>query len=112
MADLNDATNDFPYMQYPEVESLTKVVCDIGDVLLVADDGSHPPLSIQSSSILLSTASKVFRTLFRGSFAEGETMRNATDSLAEIRVSDAPVNVLLLCQLLHFQGDLVKVKHE
>ncbi|KAM0706399.1 hypothetical protein Q7P35_005725 [Cladosporium inversicolor] len=112
MADLKDATNDFPYMQYPEVERLTKVVCDIGDVLLVADDGSHPPLRTQASSVLLSTASKVFRTLLRGSFAEGEAMRNATHSLVEIRVSDTPADLLLLCQLLHFQGDLDKVKHE
>lgn len=112
MADLNDATNDFPYTQYPEVEPLTKAVCDIGDVLLIADDGSHPPLRIQASSVLLSTVSKVFRTLFRGSFAEGEAMRNATDSLVEIRVSDAPSDILLLCQPLHFQGDLNNVRGE
>jgi hypothetical protein len=102
MADLNFAMNDFPYTQYPEVEALTKVVCDIGDVLLVADNGSDPPLRVQASSVLLSIASKVFRTLYRGSSAEGEAMRNATRSLTEIRVSDSPADLLLLCQLLHF----------
>jgi hypothetical protein len=112
MADLNFATDDFPYTQYPEIEPLTKVVCDIGDVLLVADDGSHLPLRIQASSVLLSTASKVFRTLFRSGFAEGEAMRNAAESSPEIRVSDAPADLLLLCQLLHFQGDLENVTHQ
>jgi hypothetical protein len=112
MADINGAMNAFPYAQYPEVEPLTKVVCDIGDVLLVADDGSHPPLRIQASSVLLSTASKVFRALFRGSFAESEAIRNAAGNPVEIRVSDAPAEMLLLCQLLHLQGDLETVRHQ
>jgi len=112
MADLNDTTSDFPYTQYPEVEPLTAIVCDIGDVLLVADDGSHPPLRIQASSVLLSTASKVFRALFRGSFAEGEALCNAAELPAEIRISDAPDDILLLCQLLHFRGDLENVRHQ
>lgn len=39
-------------------------------------------------------------------------MRNAAESPAEIRVSDSPADLLLLCQLLHFQGDLENVTHQ
>jgi hypothetical protein len=53
-----------------------------------------------------------FRALFSGTFAEGEIIRNAAGSPVEIRVSDAPSDPLLLCQLLHFQGDLDKVRPE
>lgn len=112
MADLTYATSAFPYEQYPEVEPLTKVLCDTGDVLLVADDCSHPPLRIQVSSFLLSTASKVFRALFRGTFAEGRAVLDAAGSSIEILVRDDPSDLLLLCQLLHFQGDLTNVRHE
>lgn len=112
MTDLDDSTRDFPYGQYPEVEPLTTVLCDAGDVLLVADDDSRPPQRIQVSSVLLSTASKVFRALFNSAFAEGEALRNAAESGVEIHVSDAPSDLLLLCQLLHFQGDLDDIRHE
>jgi hypothetical protein len=112
MADLDDATSNFPYGKYPEVEPLTTILCNTGDVLLIADDDSRPPLRMQVSSVLLSTASKVFRALFNGAFAEGEAVRNAAGIPVEIRVSDAPCDLLLLCQLLHFQGDLDKVRHQ
>ena len=39
-------------------------------------------------------------------------MRNAADPHTESRVSDAPADLLLLCQLLHFQGDLERVRHQ
>ena len=112
MADLTYASSAFPYGQYPEIEPLTKVLCDAGDVLLVADDCSHSPLRIQVSSFLLSAASKVFRVLFRGTFAEGKAVRDAAGSSVEILVRDDPSDLLLLCQPLHFQGDLTKVRHE
>jgi hypothetical protein len=110
MANLDDTTSNFPYEQYPEVEPLTTILCDTGDVLLVADADSRPPMRIQVSSILLSTASKVFRALFSGAFAEAKAVRNAAGTPVEIRVSDAPSDLLLLCQLLHFQGDLDHVR--
>ena len=112
MADLDETTSDFPYGQYPEVEPLTIVLSDSGDVLLAADNDSRPPLRIQVSSVLLSTASKVFRALFSGAFAEDEAVRNAAGAPVEIRVSDDPSDFLLLCQLLHFQGDLDRVRHQ
>ena len=111
MANTYDAASDFPYGQYPEIEPLTKTLCDTGDVLLIADNGSHPALRIRVSSVLLFTASKVFRALLCGSFAEGEAIRTTAGRPVEIRVSDSPSDLLLLCQLLHFQGDLDKVRH-
>lgn len=111
MADINNAKNAFPYARYPDVEPPTKVVCDAGDIFLVADDGSQPPLRIQASSVF-SIASRVFRALPSGVFAEAEAISNAAENLVEIHISDAPSGLLLLCQLLHFQGDLDKVRHE
>jgi hypothetical protein len=110
MANLDKTTSDFPYEQYPEIEPLTTILCNTGDVLLDADADSRAPMKIQVSSFLLSTASKVFRALFSGAFAEAEAVRNAAGTPVEIRVSDAPFDLLLLCQLLHFQGDIDHVR--
>lgn len=69
-------------------------------------------MRVQVSSVLLSTASKVFRALSNGAFAEGKAVRNAAGTPVEIRVSDAPSDLLLLYQLLHFQGDLGRIRYQ
>lgn len=61
---------------------------------------------------MLSVASKVFKALFSGSFAEAEAIRNSPYAAIEIRINDHPSDALLLCQLLHFHGNLDKLDYE
>ena len=86
-------------------EAPTETVCDFGDVILNIDDGWHPPVKIQVSSCILATASKVFKALFSNRFAEGHAMRAEHQSPSEILIKDTPKDLLLLCKLLHWQGD-------
>jgi hypothetical protein len=86
-------------------ESRSETVCDFGDVILNFDDGFHPAVKIQVSSCILATASKVFKALFSNRFAEGHAMRTEHQSPSEILIKDTPKDLLLLCKLLHWQGD-------
>lgn len=75
-------------------------MCEFGDIMLVIEDGYHPQLKIKVSSCMLASTSKVFRTLFRGCFVEGEAIRAGT---REIYMNDKPAPMLALCQLLHMR---------
>jgi len=75
-------------------------MCEFGDIMLVIEDGFHPQLKIKASSCILASTSKVFRTLFRGCFIEGEAIRAGT---REIYMNDNPAPMLALCQLLHLK---------
>jgi hypothetical protein len=75
-------------------------MCEFGDIMLVIEDGYHPQLKIKVSSCILASTSKVFRTLFRGCFIEGEAIRAGT---REIYMNDKPAPMLALCQLLHLK---------
>jgi hypothetical protein len=75
-------------------------MCEFGDIMLVIEDGYHPQLKIKVSSCVLASTSKVFRTLFRGCFIEGEAIRAGT---REIYMNDKPAPMLALCQLLHLK---------
>jgi hypothetical protein len=86
-------------------EARTETVCDFGDVILNVEDGFHPGVKIQVSSCILATASKVFRALFSNRFAEGKAMRAEHQSPSKILIEDTPKDLLLLCKLLHWQGD-------
>jgi hypothetical protein len=57
------------------------------------------------SSCILATASKVFKALFSNRFAEGKAMRAEHQTPSEILIKDTPKDLLLLCKLLHWQGD-------
>lgn len=76
-------------------------LCEFGDVTLVIEDGYHPQLKMKVNSCILASTSKVFRTLFRGCFAEGEAIRSGTTR--EIYMNDKPTPMLALCQLLHLK---------
>jgi hypothetical protein len=86
-------------------EPRSETVCDFGDVILNVDDGFHPAVKIQVSSCILATASKVFKALFSNRFAEGKAMRAEHQAPSEILIKDTPQDLLLLCKLLHWQGD-------
>ena len=81
-------------------ESASKSMCEFGDIMLVIEDGRHPQLKLQVNSCILASTSKVFRTLLRGCFAEGEAIRSGT---REIYMNDKPAPMLALCQLLHLK---------
>lgn len=123
MAHIRNRGEDFWGAQITEVfddlaqsemshEAPTQVVYETGDVVLVADDGIHSAQKMKVSTVVLSVASKVFKALFSGGFAEAETIRNSVHDAVEIRISDHPSDALLLCQLLHFQGNLEKLSYE
>lgn len=76
-------------------------MCEFGDIMLVIEDGYHPQMKIRVSSCMLSSTSKVFRTLFRGCFLEGQAISTGT---REIYMSDKPAPMLALCQLLHLKA--------
>jgi hypothetical protein len=82
-------------------------MCEFGDIVLVIEDGFHPQLKIKASSCILASTSKVFRTLFRGCFIEGEAIRAGT---REIYMNDKPAPMLTLCQLLHLKPVEPKVR--
>lgn len=88
--------------------SPNEILCEFGDVTLIADDGFHPILKIRVSSCILSTASKVFTALFSKNFAEGQALRkDAADGQSiELHMGDRPADLLALCKLLHFRGDV------
>ena len=86
-------------------ETSPETVCDFGDIILNVDDGYHPAVKIQVSSCILATASKVFKALFSNRFAEGHALRAEHQSPSEILIKDTPKDLLLLCKLLHWQGD-------
>ena len=76
-------------------------MCEFGDIMLVIEDGYHPQMKIRVSSCMLSSTSKVFRTLFRGCFLEGQAIPAGT---REIYMNDKPAPMLAMCQLLHLKA--------
>lgn len=90
----------------------TETVCESGDVIFPAGDGAQPALKIKVSSSLLSHASKVFEKMFSGGSAEAKALCNAGNIPTEMRIVDPPADLLLLCQLLHFQGDIQSTTHQ
>ena len=99
-----DVDNDVPSF-VNLFDKHSESVCDFGDVILNVDDGWHPAIKIQVSSCILATASKVFKALFSNRYAEGQAMRAEHQTPTEILVKDSPKDLLLLCKLLHWQGD-------
>jgi hypothetical protein len=81
-------------------EPSSQNMCEFGDILLVIEDGYHPQLRLKVNSCILASTSKVFRTLLRGCFAEGEAIRAGT---REVYMNDHPRPMLALCQLLHLK---------
>ncbi|GAB7322607.1 hypothetical protein MBLNU13_g03520t1 [Cladosporium sp. NU13] len=75
-------------------------LCEFGDIMLVIEDGYHPQMKIRVSSCMLSSTSRVFRTLFRGCFVEGQAIPDGT---REIFMNDKPAPMLAMCQLLHLK---------
>lgn len=90
----------------------THVVCDSGDILLIADDGFYPPPKIKVSSVLLSIDSKVFEALLSGGSSESQAIRDASGTSVKVRTSDAASDLLLLGQPLHFKSNLYSVNHQ
>jgi hypothetical protein len=86
-------------------EPRSETVCDFGDIILVVDDDFHPAVKIKVSSCILATARKVFKALFSNRFAEGKAVRAEHQTPCEILIKDTPNDLLLLCKLLHWQGD-------
>lgn len=76
-------------------------MCEFGDIMLVIEDNCHPQMKIRVSSCMLSSTSKVFRTLFRGCFLEGQAIPAGT---REIYMNDKPAPMLAMCQLLHLKA--------
>lgn len=81
-------------------EPASQSMCEFGDIMLVVEDGIHKQLKLQVNSCILASTSKVFKTLFRGCFAEGEAIRAGT---REVYMNDNPTPMLALCQLLHLK---------
>lgn len=82
-------------------------MCEFGDIMLVIEDGYHAQMKIRVSSCMLSSTSKVFRTLFRGCFMEGQAIPAGT---REIFMNDKPAPMLAMCQLLHLKPVKPKVR--
>lgn len=81
-------------------EPASQSLCEFGDIMLVVEDGCHEQLKLQVNSCILASTSKVFKTLFRGCFDEGEAIRSGT---REVYMNDNPHPMLALCQLLHLR---------
>jgi hypothetical protein len=81
-------------------EPASQSMCEFGDIMLAIEDGRHPQLRMQVNSCMLASTGKVFKTLLRGCFAEGEAIRSGT---REIYMNDNPTTMLALCQLLHLK---------
>jgi hypothetical protein len=98
------STTPYPDDALPSIAELfepaSKNMCEFGDILLVIEDGYHPQLRLKVNSCILASTSKVFRTLLRGCFAEGEAIRAGT---REVYMNDKPRPMLALCQLLHLR---------
>lgn len=94
--DLDDDLPSLVELSEPASQSL----CEFGDIMLVVEDGVHKQLKLRVNSCILASTSKVFKTLFRGCFAEGEAIRSG---IREIYMNDNPRPMLVLCQLLHFK---------
>jgi hypothetical protein len=106
VASIGDPDNDHDTQSFVDLfETRSETVCDFGDVILNVNDGFHPAVKIQVSSCILATASKVFKALFSNRFAEGQAMRAGHQSPSEIHIKDTPKDLLLLCKLLHWQGE-------
>jgi len=96
---------DEDYLSFTALfEPSENTVCQFGDILLVADDGFHPPLGLRVSSCILAMSSKVFKALFGRKFSEGQTSCGGKgENPRKVKVSDAPRAMTLLCKLLHLQ---------
>ena len=94
----------------PPVSELDEwILDDEGDIMLVV--GRSEPCRIRVSSKILSLASNVFKAMFGPHYREGLSLRSAVNPTAEpiiITLSeDDPTAMLSLCQLLHYQIDMV-----
>lgn len=87
----------------PDTSSLTKMTTtDIattdGDVLLILGETRR-----RVSSVILSSASPVFKTMFGPNFAEGQGDRNAQNPKVVPLPEDKPLAMTRLCRILHHQ---------
>jgi hypothetical protein len=98
------STTHYPDDALPSIaelfEPVSQNMCEFGDILLVIEDGYHPQVRLKVNSCILASTSKVFRTLLRGCFAEGEAIRAGT---REVYMNDNPRSMLAMCQLLHLK---------
>lgn len=69
-----------------------------GDVILVLQD-----TRLHVSSVILSSASPVFKTMLGPNFLEGQDQRSVQDPKEIPQVDDHPTVMKQLCQLLHLQ---------
>ena len=86
------------------------ILDDEGDIILaVGPTGAH---RITVSSKILCLASGVFKAMMKPRFREGLSLRSAENPTAEpvviVLPDDNPLATLTLCQLLHFQTDMVE----
>ena len=73
--------------------------------------GRSEPCHIRVSSKILSLASEVFKAMFNPRFQEGSMLRSAENRTAEPLIVTLPEDdsaaMLSLCQLLHYQTDMI-----
>ncbi|SLM41255.1 hypothetical protein LPUS_12201 [Lasallia pustulata] len=86
------------------------ILDDEGDIILaVGPTGAH---RITVSSKVLCLASDVFKAMTKPRFREGLSLRSPKNPTAEpvviVLPDDDPLATLMLCQLLHFQIDMVE----
>ena len=81
-------------------EPTSHSMCEFGDIMLAIEDEYHPQLRLKVNSCILASASKVFKTLLRGCFAEGVAIQSGT---REVYMNDNPAPMLAMCQLLHLK---------
>jgi hypothetical protein len=78
-----------------------------GDILLVLGE-----TRLRVSSVILSSASPVFKTMFRPNFKEGQGDRSAQDPKEVAMVDDDLAAMTTLCRLLHHQRSLPEDLHD
>lgn len=88
-------------MSPPELESSDTTIVDDGDIILVLPKQHR----IRVSSIFLSYASPVFKTLFGPHFAEGQAARSPQHPKEIPLPDDDGAAVKHLCHLLHGQSE-------
>ena len=72
-----------------------------GDVILVLEDTAR----LRVSSVILSSASPVFKIMFGPTFLEGQGKRSAESPKEVSLIDDDPTTMTRLCRLLHHQLD-------
>ena len=105
--DLAEPLNEFS----PDASSSSKMATiDIatadGDILLILGE-----TRLRVSSVILSSASPVFKVMLGPNFSEGQGDRSAQNPKEVTLVDDNLATMMRLCRLLHHQRDLPETSH-